>query len=263
MLDYPPSGDDSSTDSDDDIDPDFDMDTVTASTASAIGGPNMAAQMDAAASLSLLNHQKARYSARHPARRPPNRSSRALMTPSPVMQPQMMMPGSSGGYEYPMGRRGSLTLGPSALEMDRPDGGVVRRAVTRRGNLLPKTKNFQRIKAALIEESSPAELEVKREAEITRQIREEDEPPQSCRSPDARPTTMESELANIGEEDGMDSGDSSSQNARGLGNSFSRQAERHGGFWFGEQMDGIGASPPPFMGLRLGSDGDIIVCGPL
>jgi hypothetical protein len=68
---------------------------------------------------------------------------------------------------------------------------VVRRAVTRRGNLLvrilfgesvlccinnaqPKTRQFGRIRAELGEESAPIDSEVRREAEIIRQVRESD-----------------------------------------------------------------------------------------
>ncbi|KAK4126849.1 hypothetical protein N657DRAFT_610923 [Parathielavia appendiculata] len=66
---------------------------------------------------------------------------------------------------------------------------IVRRAVTRRGNLLPKTKGFARIRAALAEESAPIEAEFRREAEVVRQVRESDmdleprqPPPQSATS---------------------------------------------------------------------------------
>ncbi|KAI2610198.1 uncharacterized protein GGS25DRAFT_514085 [Hypoxylon fragiforme] len=52
--------------------------------------------------------------------------------------------------------------------------GVVKRAVTRRGNLLPKTKGFARIRAALAEENAPVDSEVRREAEVIRQVRESD-----------------------------------------------------------------------------------------
>ncbi|KAK4153085.1 D-isomer specific 2-hydroxyacid dehydrogenase [Chaetomidium leptoderma] len=51
---------------------------------------------------------------------------------------------------------------------------IVRRTVTRRGNLLPKTKGFARIRAALAEESAPIESEFLREAEVVRQVRESD-----------------------------------------------------------------------------------------
>ncbi|KAL5118614.1 hypothetical protein ACEQ8H_003465 [Pleosporales sp. CAS-2024a] len=55
--------------------------------------------------------------------------------------------------------------------------GVVRRPVVRRGNLLPKSRQFGRIKAELFEESAPVDSEVRREAEIIRQVREADEGP--------------------------------------------------------------------------------------
>ncbi|KAK0617082.1 hypothetical protein B0T14DRAFT_257001 [Immersiella caudata] len=59
--------------------------------------------------------------------------------------------------------------------MDSPSRpGVIRRAVTRRGNLLPKTKGFARIRAALAEEGAPIDTEVRREAEVVRQVRESD-----------------------------------------------------------------------------------------
>ena len=91
-------------------------------------------------------------------------------------------------------RRESLSLGTDELRLSdseegpvRPNGigahsdidaegprGVVRRAVTRRGNLLPKTKGFARIKAALIEESMPVDSEVRREAEVVKQVQDND-----------------------------------------------------------------------------------------
>ncbi|KAL2266063.1 hypothetical protein VTJ83DRAFT_5415 [Remersonia thermophila] len=62
-------------------------------------------------------------------------------------------------------------------ELDSPlRPSVVRRAVTRRGNLLPKTKGFARIRAALAEESAPIDAEFRREAEVVRQVRESDRP---------------------------------------------------------------------------------------
>ena len=63
-------------------------------------------------------------------------------------------------------------------DVDSPDGrGVIRRAVTRRGNMLPKPKTFARIRAALMEEGAPAEVETMREAEVIRQVRESDVEP--------------------------------------------------------------------------------------
>ncbi|KAL1955717.1 hypothetical protein VTO42DRAFT_8189 [Malbranchea cinnamomea] len=71
---------------------------------------------------------------------------------------------------------GSLASGSNT---DTGRRGVVKRPVTRRGNLLPKTKNFARIRAALFEESTPIESEAKREAEVIRQVRESDAPVRS------------------------------------------------------------------------------------
>lgn len=101
-------------------------------------------------------------------------------------------------------------------------------------------------------------MEVKREAEITRQIREEDEVSPST----TVPPSQDAELADIREED--ESMGSSGENGglggnKGIGISFSKQAQRHGGFWFGDQMDGLGGSPPAFPGLRMTADGDIMV----
>ncbi|KAJ9133069.1 f-actin-capping subunit alpha protein [Pleurostoma richardsiae] len=61
-------------------------------------------------------------------------------------------------------------LGPGADAQNR----VIRRVVTRRGNLLPKTKTFARIRAALAEEGAPIEAEFRREAEVVRQVLESD-----------------------------------------------------------------------------------------
>ena len=52
--------------------------------------------------------------------------------------------------------------------------GVVRRPVVRRGNLLPKTKGFARIRAALLEEAAPVDTDMRRESETIRQVRERD-----------------------------------------------------------------------------------------
>ncbi|EPE02990.1 hypothetical protein F503_08867 [Ophiostoma piceae UAMH 11346] len=55
--------------------------------------------------------------------------------------------------------------------------GVIRRQVTRRGNLLPKTKGFARIRAALAEESAPGDADFRRESEVVRQVLESDMDP--------------------------------------------------------------------------------------
>lgn len=84
----------------------------------------------------------------------------------------------SDGEEGPSKTNGSHAH--SDLDAEGPRG-VIRRAVTRRGNLLPKTKGFARIKAALIEEAAPVEHETRREAEVIKQVQDNDpsfSPPQ-------------------------------------------------------------------------------------
>ncbi|KOS22766.1 hypothetical protein ESCO_003859 [Escovopsis weberi] len=76
---------------------------------------------------------------------------------------------SSGGETDEPGRHASDADGHNGDSRS-----VVRRVVTRRGNLLPKSKNFARIRAALAEECSPAEADFMREAEIVKQVRESD-----------------------------------------------------------------------------------------
>ena len=78
---------------------------------------------------------------------------------------------------------------------------VVRRPVTRRSNLLPKTKGFARIRAALQEESSPVDTDIRRDAEVVRQVRvgsasntfipELSTQSTACSSPDLNPTLPE------------------------------------------------------------------------
>ncbi|KAF1938949.1 hypothetical protein EJ02DRAFT_353435 [Clathrospora elynae] len=83
--------------------------------------------------------------------------------------------------------------------------GVVRRPVTRRGNLLPKSRQFGRIKAELFEESAPIDSEFRREAEIIRQVRESDvdlERPSGTAqsSPNLLPSVLDGPLEGVPEE---------------------------------------------------------------
>ncbi|KAJ4150219.1 hypothetical protein LMH87_010978 [Akanthomyces muscarius] len=99
------------------------------------------------------------------SRSPPNNSSRARRESISWQANQLHI--SSGDGED-SGK--SDVDGPSADAQP----SVTRRAVTRRGNLLPKTKTFARIRAALLEEGAPAEAEFRREAEVVKQVRESD-----------------------------------------------------------------------------------------
>ncbi|KAL8705496.1 MAG: hypothetical protein Q9201_001371 [Fulgogasparrea decipioides] len=133
---------------------------------------------------------------------------------------------------------------------------VIRRAVTRRGNLLPKSKNFSRVRALLQEESAPVDTEVKREAEVIRQARESDaygdlsltpsQPTPTRLSPSIQPATagpVES-LEDVAEDITMDSDISASR--RSSSSTFTQHAMRNSaglGFWntFDERI----RTPPP------------------
>ncbi|KAL9003422.1 MAG: hypothetical protein Q9188_003709 [Gyalolechia gomerana] len=135
---------------------------------------------------------------------------------------------------------------------------VIRRAVTRRGNLLPKSRNFSRIRALLQEESAPVDTEVKREAEVIRQARESDaygdlkptpsQPTTSASSPSMRPMTIGpvEGLEDIHEDITMDSDISVSVSRRSSSSTFTQHAMRNSaglGFWhhFDERI----RTPPP------------------
>ncbi|KAI4216951.1 MAG: hypothetical protein LQ351_000900 [Letrouitia transgressa] len=133
---------------------------------------------------------------------------------------------------------------------------VIRRAVTMRGNLLPKSKNFNRIRAALLEEVAPVDTEVKREAEVIRQVRESDadgdlsihpsQPATTSSSPSLQAATAgpTDSLEDIPEDVTMDSDISASR--RSSSSTFTQQAIRNSaglGFWhnFDERI----RTPPP------------------
>ncbi|KAL0941887.1 uncharacterized protein CTRU02_204650 [Colletotrichum truncatum] len=136
---------------------------------------------------------------------------------------------------------------------------VMKRVVTRRGNLLPKTKNFARIRAALFEEGAPVEMETRREAEVVRQVRESDvdlEPPRPPPASTAHSSpnlgTQEASLDDIPESMISDS-------AMTLSSSFKQQALKNSKgtkFWdtFSESSSiGTRTTPPPQTGLPRGS----------
>jgi hypothetical protein len=136
--------------------------------------------------------------------------------------------------------------------------GVVRRAVTRRGNLLPKTKGFARIRAALAEEAAPIDTDVRREAETIRQVRERDNSTTSdfelasataASSPSLLPAVPEA-----GQIDFEKDLDGEVSAIKGLGANFAAHASRNGGgtdFW--NRFDPALRTPPPPAFLRQGS----------
>ncbi|KZL64361.1 hypothetical protein CI238_03815 [Colletotrichum incanum] len=137
---------------------------------------------------------------------------------------------------------------------------VMRRVVTRRGNLLPKTKNFARIRAALFEEGAPVETETQREAEVVRQVRESDVDLGGPRQQTAPATTHSS--PNLGAQDqSLDDIPESmiTESALNLSGSFKQQALKNSKgtkFWdtFSESSSiGTRTTPPPPNGLPRGS----------
>ncbi|KAE8146846.1 hypothetical protein BDV25DRAFT_161619 [Aspergillus avenaceus] len=148
------------------------------------------------AAASLLSFQRARFRkgrSRHSSSSASGNSSK--QSPGPLSPPVMKSIENQNGYfgsrSSMTARRESLSLGtrdlrlsdlsdegenrghsPSTSNSEGGPLGVIRRAVTRRGNLLPKTKTFARIRAALMEETAPIDSEAKREAEVIRQVRE-------------------------------------------------------------------------------------------
>ncbi|KAI1132903.1 hypothetical protein F5Y10DRAFT_171744 [Nemania abortiva] len=152
--------------------------------------------------------------------------------------------------------------------------GVVKRVVTRRGNLLPKTKGFARIRAALAEEGAPIDSEVRREAEVIRQVRESDmdlEP----RVPPAPAPTLPLDASNIltaqsspkfntTQEPFDEIPDDDLMSDLTLSSSFKQQAMRNSKgniFWdtFSEtsSINGTRTTPPPPALLPRGSSSGI------
>ncbi|KAL1388678.1 F-actin capping protein alpha subunit-domain-containing protein [Phyllosticta capitalensis] len=140
--------------------------------------------------------------------------------------------------------------------------GVVRRAVTRRGNLLPKSRQFARIRADLLEEGAPVDNEVKREAEIIRQVRESDTITEPKRegsvtansSPSLLPTVPGlNELEDIPENDGMDMEGQAVSNGKGLFRAFNLQPTADGPLSWNGNSDGRFHTPPPPFFPRGGS----------
>ncbi|MCJ1449989.1 hypothetical protein MMC28_000317 [Mycoblastus sanguinarius] len=138
---------------------------------------------------------------------------------------------------------------------------VIRRAVTKRSNMLPKSKVFMRTKAALLEEGAPIDTEFRREAEVLRQVRGSDvdadlnlhpsQPNTTASSPNIPAATAG--LEHIPEDVSM-SGEGS--RTRRSSSAFTSQAIRNSGgptFWnnFDERM----RTPPPPVIPRDSSSG--------
>lgn len=156
--------------------------------------------------------------------------------------------------------------------------GVVRRAVTRRGNLLvsddrhfpqpsltpaqPKTKNFARIRAALLEESAPVDSEVRREAETMRQVHDRDPVP-DLEGPSPGPSSSQ---PNANPNDPNDPQPETTGNNSNNNISFNLHAHRNSGgvdYWHKLESE-LHTPPPPAFPARGSSSlsGDIAMDSP-
>ncbi|KAJ9653713.1 hypothetical protein H2198_007111 [Neophaeococcomyces mojaviensis] len=187
------------------------------------------------------------------------RSSKASPGPlSPPIRPSVEASGYFGMTKQQVrSRRESLSLGTDDLHLSDSewdgdnkmninntaassgnDGsserGVIRRAVTRRSNLLPKTKGFARIKAALMEESDPLHTEARREAEVIKQVQESDPTFNGGileSTTTAEPVEVSVESATLNDDENSESQANDSSSAEP---SFSQHAKRNSaglGFW--------------------------------
>ncbi|KPM36622.1 hypothetical protein AK830_g9940 [Neonectria ditissima] len=283
-------GSDSSSSSDDDdlMDEDMDESYVTTPQVSKMGpamgphGPSIPFGSPAMSSLmSFQQRQRPRKQQKKKVRghlglgfsnasgsiskSPPNSGSRARRESISWQANQLHISGADADEARNMGDVDGLGI----------DGqrNVIRRVVTRRGNLLPKTKTFARIRAALMEEGAPADAEFRREAEVVKQVRESDmdlEPriPQAAvadstqtaatTAPSSPNLTQQDSLDDVAEDDMM--GDLST----GLSSSFKQHVMKNSKgktFWdnFSESssLGGARTTPPPAGFLPRGSSSGV------
>ncbi|TVY80273.1 hypothetical protein LSUE1_G005897 [Lachnellula suecica] len=146
--------------------------------------------------------------------------------------------------------------------------GVIRRAVTRRGNMLPKTKGFARIRAALAEESAPVETEFRREAEVVRQTRESDVDLEPTRNPSVTTAHSSPSLGPTQESlEGIPEDDIMTDISAGLSSSFKQHAMRNSkgkDFWETFTDEKNRTPPPQFLprGSSSGMSEDLCLDSP-
>ncbi|KKY16660.1 hypothetical protein UCRPC4_g05843 [Phaeomoniella chlamydospora] len=240
------------------------------------------------AAASLLSFQRARLG-KHRSRHSSSSGHSSKPSPAPLSPPILKSVETQGYFTQGLtaqdvkSRRESLSLGTNELHLDdSPDEdqtkmnvgsgnegtirGVIRRAVTRRGNLLPKTKNFARIRAELFEESAPIDSETKREAAVIHQVRES-EPASARPSPRLQPVTeTEETLESVLEDEAAMQDDVMADLTLKKTNSFSQHAEKNsGGLKFWNTFDERYRTPPPQLlptrsssGMSMNDDASMI-----
>ncbi|XP_044716245.1 uncharacterized protein HRG_10419 [Hirsutella rhossiliensis] len=269
----PAVGSDTSTSSDDEDIMDEDMDEAYVTTPMAKASASMShaapgGPFGSPAMSSLMSFQQRQRPRKHPKKKvrgplglgfnlsaaslsksPPNSSARARRESISWQANQLHI----SGVETEEGAKSQSDADGGSGDGQR---NVTRRPVTRRGNLLPKTKTFARIRAALAEEGAPADTETRREAEVVKQVRESDVGPEP-RFPPPAPEPLESA-------DDMPEDDMMGDLASGLSSSFKQHAiknSRGKTFWdtFSESssMGGARTTPPPAAFLPRGSSSGI------
>lgn len=233
------------------------------------------------AASSLINFQRARMRNGKSKKGSSSSSSRASpMSRSPPVGGSDAMNNSQFAKDLPSGtqsRRESISWAANQLHIDGSESddatlkstlenpenlpttpardgqrGVIRRAVTRRGNMLPKTKGFARIRAALAEEGAPVETEVRREATVIRQVRENDMDLEPSRPRALSTATLSSPSVRPSQGDGLEDAladdmiSLANNNAEG---SFKQHAVRNSKgpeFWEGFEDRKYRTPPPQF-----------------
>ncbi|KAF8858359.1 hypothetical protein BDZ45DRAFT_673971 [Acephala macrosclerotiorum] len=242
------------------------------------GSPGFVGQSPAVSSLMNFQRQRLRHGKRKSSS---SGSGNSMASPSSKSPPAMRGMDMNNGYfgkeqaESSSARRESISWAANQLHisgsesddstlkstLENVDGmpitpgraGVVRRPVTRRGNMLPKTKGFARIRAALAEESAPVETEVRREAEVVRQTREADMDIEPRHIPISTSTTQHSSPSLGPTQDsleGIPEDEMMSDVGSGLSSSFKQHAMRNSKgkeFWETFKDESNRTPPPPFL----------------
>ncbi|EQL04049.1 hypothetical protein OCS_00248 [Ophiocordyceps sinensis CO18] len=279
----PAVGSDTSTSSDDEDAMDQDMDeayvtTPMAKTSASMAHAGPGGPFGSPAMSSLMSFQQRQRPRKHPKKKvrgplglgfnlsavslsnsPPNSSARARRESISWQANQLHISGAET-------EEGTKSLSDADGGSGDGQRNVTRRPVTRRGNLLPKTKTFARIRAALAEEGAPADTETRREAEVVKQVRERDlgsEPRFPPPAPEPLAPASELSSPNLMNQESVDDipdDDMMGDLALGLSSSFKQHAMKNSRgktFWdtFSESssMGGARTSPPPAAFLPRGS----------
>ncbi|KAL7925186.1 hypothetical protein ACQKWADRAFT_243709 [Trichoderma austrokoningii] len=254
-----PSDSSSSSSGDEDMDEDMDEPYVMTPQVSKMGSGIGALGSPSLGSLASFQHRQRHR--KHPKKKPHGPLGLGFNLASAVLSKSP--PSNSAAARA---RRESISWQANQLHIssrDIDEGGpaegssgdqksVIRRVVTRRGNLLPKAKAFARIRAALAEEGSPAESEFMREAEIVKQVRESEVDFERRHQPEQSAMTTTHSSPNLtGTQEVLEdipADDPMSDLSAGMGSSFKQQAKKNSKgkqFWDTFSESSGARTPPP------------------